>query len=80
MRVVCVDNKGGSEIGSFPELVKGKVYTVINTHIIKGIDYYELLEMGDEFGFYVSMFLPIIDDQKDEIELIEERENQLQEL
>ena len=76
MRVFCKDDKG--QVSHEPMVVKGRIYTVIEETFYKKESegsyttprgtYYTLAEMGFEYAYHSSMFMPIEEDQQDETE------------
>lgn len=76
MKVICVDdNITEADATDYPKITRGKLYNVIEEREgSNGIWYYMLLECGNNFGYHPSLFLPIPDDEIDEVELQKERE------
>lgn len=78
MRVVCIDDKEQDNDFNYPTVKKGNIYTVIDSQeeekgslgkysYPEGV-YYQLAEMGT-YIYHSSLFLPINEDQQDEVEM-----------
>lgn len=71
MKVVCI--KDNPQDPKLPQVKKGRVYNVINTHLSGGNVYYEFIEIGGSAYYLASAFIEIEEDQIDETELVKER-------
>lgn len=80
MRVVCIDDSCQPN-KRVPKVKRGVIYTVVEKitqndlteqsdgFINEAGDYYVLFECGEENAYHHSMFLPINEDQQDEVEM-----------
>lgn len=79
MRVICIDgNFEDQELTGFLKIDKGKIYHVIDSEKHEEGDFYKLLECGADYVYWVELFLPIPDDEIDEVEIQKERETLIQ--
>ena len=85
MRVICIDDDVISE-PTVKNLVKGNIYNVMDTREVKdfitkagfkAVDgiYYLPIETGN--WYHSSLFVPINENQQDEMELLEQRQSEL---
>lgn len=93
-RVVCVDDaKGCRDYYEASLLAKGNIYNVISVHTfdntsrekVAGVDieevsgnYYVLAECNPDNAYHESLFQIINENQKDELELVEQRKQEVE--